>query len=122
MLVKDKSGDIAILRTLGASPGSIMRIFIIQGMATGIFGTLLGLILGIFATLHISVIERFIEQLSGTKILESQIYFIDYLPSQISLSDVSKILLLTLTLTFLATLYPSLSAAKTQPSEALRYE
>lgn len=122
MMVHDKRADIAILRTLGATPYSIMRIFVIQGMATGILGTLLGLLLGVTAAQHIGTIERWVEWISGTKLIQNDIYLVDYLPCQIQFGDIAIILTLSLTLTFLATLYPSLSAAHTQPSEALRYE
>ncbi|QQS17051.1 MAG: lipoprotein-releasing ABC transporter permease subunit [Neisseriales bacterium] len=122
MMVNDKRSDIAILRTLGATPRSIMYIFIIQGMVTGILGTLLGVLLGVMAALHIGKIGQWIEWISGTKLIQGDIYLINYLPCQIQLSDIAVILTLSLTLTFLATLYPSLSAAHTQPSEALRYE
>lgn len=122
MVVTDKRADIAILRTLGASPSSIMRIFVIQGAISGVSGTLLGLVSGLLIASNLNVIVPLIEQIIGTKILSSQVYMIDYLPSDIQFDDVSTITLIALVLAFLATLYPSWRAARTQPAEALRYE
>lgn len=122
MVVTDKRADIAILRTLGASPASIMRIFVIQGAIAGVSGTLIGVGLGLLIAHNLDVIVPFIESIIGTKILSSQVYMIDYLPSDVQFDDVSTITIIALVLAFLATLYPSWRAARTQPAEALRYE
>ncbi|TIC83655.1 lipoprotein-releasing ABC transporter permease subunit [Crenobacter intestini] len=122
MVVTDKQSDIAILRTLGASPASIMKIFMIQGAVAGVLGTLGGVAGGVAVALNLDVIVPAIERLIGTKILSSEVYLIDYLPSDVQMSDVSTIALVSLLLALLATLYPSYRAARTQPAEALRYE
>ncbi|MDF7676158.1 lipoprotein-releasing ABC transporter permease subunit [Neisseriaceae bacterium ESL0693] len=122
MAVTEKQADIAILRTLGLTPAGVMRIFMIQGAVAGFLGTLIGVILGVLLASNIGHIVGFFEQLTGTHIIDPQIYFINYLPSDVELSDVGMIALISLSLAFLATLYPSWRAAKTQPAEALRYE
>jgi lipoprotein-releasing system permease protein len=122
MAVTDKQADIAILRTLGASPGSIMQIFIIQGSLIGIIGTALGVALGVSVAANIDVIVPFVERIFGIKFLAPQVYFISELPSQLLWSDVIAIGSTSLVLTLLATLYPSYRAARVQPAEALRYE
>lgn len=122
MVVTDKQADIAILRTLGASPGSIMKIFMIQGSVAGVLGTLSGVVFGVVVALNLGVIVPVIERIIGSKILSSEVYVIDYLPSDVQWSDVSSITLISLALALLATLYPSWRAARTQPAEALRYE
>jgi lipoprotein-releasing system permease protein len=122
MVVTDKKSDIAILRTLGASPARIMGIFMVQGTVIGVIGTLLGALLGIFAALNISDGIAALERLLGHKFLSAEVYFIDYLPSQLLLDDVLMVCGSALLLSFLATLYPAWRAARTQPAEALRYE
>lgn len=122
MVVTDKQADIAILRTLGASPLSIMKIFMIQGSVAGVTGTLSGVLGGVVIASNLDVIVPFIERILGTKLLSSQVYMIDYLPSDIQWSDVSTITVISLLLALLATVYPSWRAARTQPAEALRYE
>lgn len=122
MIVTDKQADIAILRTLGATPSSIMKIFIIQGAISGIAGTLSGLGIGLLIAYNLGTIVPAIEKIIGNKILSSQIYFIDYLPSDIQFNDVAFITVISLILSFVATLYPSWRASCTQPAEALRYE
>jgi len=122
MVVTDKQADIAILRTLGASPGSIMKIFMIQGSVAGVSGTLAGVLGGVVVALNLDVIVPFIERILGTKLLSSEVYMIDYLPSDVQFGDVSTITIIALLLALLATLYPSWRAARTQPAEALRYE
>ncbi|MBI3143987.1 MAG: lipoprotein-releasing ABC transporter permease subunit [Pseudogulbenkiania sp.] len=122
MVVTDKQADIAILRTLGASPASIMKIFTIQGAVSGVLGTVSGVAGGVLVALNLDVIVPLIERLIGTKILSSEVYMIDYLPSDVQWSDVSTIAVVSLLLALLATLYPSWRAARTQPAEALRYE
>ena len=122
MAVTEKQADIAILRTLGMSPGGIMRIFMVQGAIAGFMGTLIGVILGILLALNVGNIVAFFEGLIGRRLITSQIYFVDYMPSYIKISDVCMIIFAALLLSFLATLYPSWRAAKTQPAEALRYE
>lgn len=122
MAVTEKQADIAILRTLGMSPGGIMRIFMVQGAIAGFMGTLIGVILGILLALNVGQIVAFFEGLIGRRLITSQIYFVDYMPSYIKISDVCMIIFAALLLSFLATLYPSWRAAKTQPAEALRYE
>ncbi|MGL6072194.1 lipoprotein-releasing ABC transporter permease subunit, partial [Craterilacuibacter sp.] len=122
MVVTDKQADIAILRTLGASPASIMKIFMIQGAVAGVLGTLSGVAAGLAVALNLDVIMPFIEGLLGVKLLSSEVYLIDYLPSDVQLADVGTIALISLVLSLLATLYPSWHAARTQPAEALRYE
>ena len=122
MVVTDKQADIAILRTLGASPGAIMRIFIRQGALSGIAGAVLGVAGGVLVAFNLDVIYPFIERVLGTQILSSDVYMIDYLPSDVQFTDVASIAIVSLLLAFLATLYPSWRAARVQPAEAVRYE
>ncbi|QQS55049.1 MAG: lipoprotein-releasing ABC transporter permease subunit [Candidatus Competibacteraceae bacterium] len=122
MVVTDKQADIAILRTLGATPLSIMGIFIVQGITIGLVGTLLGLAGGVALATHVDVVVPFIERLFGVKFLAPDVYLISDLPSQVQWGDVTTIGLLAFGLATLATLYPAWRAARTQPAEALRYE
>ena len=122
MVVTDKKADIAILRTLGATPRQTMAIFMVQGTVIGVVGTLLGAALGSLAALYISSAIAGLESLFGFKILNASVYFIDYIPSQLLLSDVLLVSAAALFLSFFATLYPAWRAARTQPAEALRYE
>ncbi|AMZ71680.1 MULTISPECIES: lipoprotein-releasing ABC transporter permease subunit [Pseudomonas] len=122
MVVNDKKGDIAILRTLGATPGQIMRIFMVQGTVIGVIGTFVGALVGMFAALNVSAAIAALEGLIGHKFLNADVYFIDYLPSQLQVDDVLMVCGAALVLSFLATLYPAWRAARTQPAEALRYE
>lgn len=122
MVVNDKRGDIAILRTLGSTPGQIMAIFMVQGTVIGVVGTLVGAVLGILAALNVSAGVALLERLIGHKFLNADVYFIDYLPSQLQSNDVLMVCGAALVLSFLATLYPAWRAARTQPAEALRYE
>jgi lipoprotein-releasing system permease protein len=120
--VTDKQADIAILRTLGAAPGSVMQIFIVQGMVIGIVGTLIGAGLGIVTALNIDVIVPAIESAFNIKFLSKDVYLIPELPSDLQAGDVAAIVLMALGLSFFATLYPSWRAARVNPAEALRYE
>ena len=122
MVVNDKKGDIAILRTLGATPGTIMAIFMVQGTVIGVIGTVIGGVLGVFAALNITGMIDRIERLVGHKVFSSDVYFINYLPSDLQVLDVVLICSAALLMSFLATLYPSWRAARTQPAESLRYE
>lgn len=122
MVVTDKQADIAILRTLGASPASIMKIFMIQGSVAGVLGTLSGVLAGLLVAFNLDVILPAIENVLGMRLLSSDVYMIDYLPSDVQMSDVTTIAVISLVLSLLATLYPSWRAARTRPAEALRYE
>ena len=122
MTVTDKQADIAILRTLGASPSSIMKIFVIQGALVGLLGTAIGVGLGVLVALNIDVIVPFIERLLHVQFLPKSIYVISELPSDLIWSDVWSIGAVAVVLAFLATLYPSWAAARVKPAEALRYE
>jgi len=120
--VKDKQADIAILRTLGARPGSVMQIFIVQGMIIGVIGTLVGVGLGVITAINIDVIVPAIENVLGFKFLSKDVYLIPELPSDLQSGDVLAITAMALVLSFVATLYPSWSASRTNPADALRYE
>jgi lipoprotein-releasing system permease protein len=122
MTVTDKQPDIAILRTLGASPRSIMKIFMIQGALVGIMGTLAGVGLGVLVALNIDVIVPFIERVLGIQFLSKDIYLISEIPSDMRWPDVFKIGGVSVLLAFVATLYPSFAASRVKPAEALRYE
>ncbi len=122
MAVTDKQPDIAILRTLGASPGGIMKIFIVQGALIGAIGTLIGVASGIALALNIDVVVPFLERLLNVQFLSREVYYITDLPSDLQTSDVVAIALVSLALSLLATLYPSWRAARVNPAEALRYE
>jgi lipoprotein-releasing system permease protein len=122
MTVTDKQADIAILRTMGASAGMVQRIFLVQGLAIGFMGSLVGVLFGLLIALNIDVIVPVIEALLGVQFLPRDIYFISQLPSDVRLSDVVTVGLMAFVLSILATLYPSWRAAKVRPAEALRYE
>lgn len=122
IVVNDKQADIAILRTLGASPGMIMRIFISQGMVIGIVGTLLGVVTGILTAQNIDILVPALESLLGIKFLAPDIYLISDLPSELKWSDVLVTGTISFSLTIVATIYPAWRASRVQPAEALRYE
>jgi lipoprotein-releasing system permease protein len=122
MTVTDKRADIAILRTLGASPGSIMGIFVVQGAAVGVIGTLVGVGLGLLVAVNIDVIVPFLEHLFHASFLPKSIYLISRMPSDPRRSDIVPIAVISLVLSFVATIYPSWRASRVNPAEALRYE
>ncbi|OHC63327.1 MAG: cell division protein FtsX [Rhodocyclales bacterium GWA2_65_19] len=122
MAVTDKQADIAILRTLGASPRSIMKIFIVQGVVIGLIGTLLGVIAGIALALNLDVVVPFIEQVFGIQFLAKDVYYISELPSDLRYHEVALVAAISFLISLLATLYPSWHASRTRPAEALRYE
>jgi lipoprotein-releasing system permease protein len=122
MVVTDKHPDIAILRTLGASPASIMKIFMVQGVVIGMVGTVLGIATGIVTALNIDTVVPAIERLFHFQILSRDVYYISELPSDLHWVDVVWTAVISLVLSFVATLYPSWRAARVNPAEALRYE
>jgi lipoprotein-releasing system permease protein len=122
MVVMEKNKDIAILKSMGAPSHGILKIFVIEGMVIGLVGTVLGTILGLGAAFNLEKITEFVESLFGFKILASDVYYIDKLPSQVNPLDVGLIIIITISISLLATLYPSWRASKLDPAEALRYE
>lgn len=122
MVVTDKQADIAILRTLGASPRSIMGIFIVQGSVIGVIGTLLGMFGGVTLALNLESLVEALEELFQIDFLDSNVYYISKLPSDVNWDDVGLVSIFALIITLLATLYPAWRASRTQPAEALRYE
>ena len=122
MLVTDKQSDIAILRTLGAPPGSILKIFVVQGAVIGVLGTLLGVVGGTLLALNVETVVPALETALGFKFLSKDVYLIPDLPSEVHFEDVVFVAVISLVLAFLATLYPSWRASKVNPAEALRYE
>lgn len=122
MLVKDKGRDIAILRTMGATQGAIMRVFFVTGASIGVVGTLLGVIVGTIVCLNIESIRQFVSWLTATELFSPELYFLSRLPAEMSLGETTAVVLMALVLSFAATLYPSWRAARLDPVEALRYE
>jgi lipoprotein-releasing system permease protein len=122
MLVKDKGRDIAILRTMGATRGMILRIFMLAGASVGIVGTLAGFVLGVAFAAHIEQIREFVQRIIGTNLFAAEIYFLTQIPARIDPDEVALVLAMAFGLSFLATLYPSWRAARLDPVEALRYE
>ena len=122
MLVKDKGRDIAILRTMGASKGAVMRVFLITGASIGIVGTIAGLIIGIVFCWNIESIKNFVSYVSGTTVFDPSVYYLTRLPAEIDPHETTQIVIMSLVLSILATLYPSWRASRLDPVEALRYE
>jgi len=120
MLVKDKASDIAILRTIGASQGAIMRVFFITGAAIGVVGTLVGFLLGALVCANIESIRQFLSWMSGMELFPSKLYFLSKLPAEMDVGETFAVVAMALTLSFLATLYPAWRAARLDPVEALR--
>jgi len=122
MLVKDKGHDIAILRTMGATSGAVMRIFLMTGSAIGLAGTMAGVVLGVVICLNVESIRQFFSWLSGTTIFNPEFYFLSQLPARMDMGETVSVVLMALGLSFLATLFPAWRAARLDPVEALRYE
>ena len=122
MVVVEKQGDIAILRTYGASTSSIMGIFIVQGSFIGLIGTLLGLLFGILLTFLVEPLLQLIENVFGTQFLKSDVYPLTYLPTELNLDDLLRVAITALVMSFLATIYPAWRASRSKPADVLRYE
>ena len=122
MVVQDKQSDIAILRTLGSSPRSILAIFTVQGALIGVVGTILGVAGGVLLALNVETLVPLLERLTGNEFLSPEVYYISDLPSELKTSDVARISVLSLALGLLSTIYPAWRASRVQPAEALRYE
>lgn len=122
MSVQDKQADIAILRTIGAAPVSILAIFVVQGAAIGVIGLTAGTVLGLWLAHHVPEVVAFLEAVTGATLWNKEVYFISDLPSKVLASDVVLVVGVSFALTLLATLYPSWRAAHVQPAEALRHE
>ncbi len=122
MLVKDKGGDIAILRTMGATQGAIMRVFLITGASIGVVGTLMGFLFGTLVCLNVESIRQFISWLTSTELFSPELYFLSKLPADMDVGETTAVVVMALALSFIATLYPSWRAARLDPVEALRYE
>jgi lipoprotein-releasing system permease protein len=122
MLVKDKTQDIAILRTMGATRGSMMRVFMIAGASIGVAGTAIGFGIGVAFCANIESIRQALSRLTGTTLFDPTIYFLERMPARMEPDEVAAVVLMALALSFLATLYPAWRAARLDPVEALRYE
>ena len=122
MLVKDKGGDIAIMRTMGASQGSVMRIFLITGASIGVVGTIAGFLLGLVVCLNVESIRQFLSWMTRTELFSPELYFLSRLPAEMDVGETTAVVVMALTLSLFATLYPSYRAARLDPVEALRYE
>ena len=122
MLVKDKGSDIGILRTMGATQGAIMRVFMITGASIGVNGTVIGFLLAVLVSLNIESIRRFLSWLTNTDLFSPELYFLSRLPAELDWGETSAVVVMALALSFLATLYPAWRAARLDPVEALRYE
>jgi lipoprotein-releasing system permease protein len=122
MLVKDKGSDIAILRTMGATSGAIMRIFFMTGAAIGVTGTVAGFVLGSLVCLNIERIKEFFSWIAGTDVFNPELYFLSQLPAEMNVSETISVMIMALTLSFLATIFPAWRASKIDPVQALRYE
>ena len=122
MLVKDKGADIAILRTMGASSGAIMRIFFMTGAAIGIVGTLAGVLLGVIVCLNVESIRQFFSWISGTTLFNPELYFLSQLPADMNLGETTSVVAMAIGLSFLATIFPAWRASRLDPVQALRYE
>jgi lipoprotein-releasing system permease protein len=122
MLVKDKGHDIAILRTMGATQGAVMRVFLITGSSIGVVGTVTGFIVGLLVCINVESIREFLSWLTGSRIFPEELYFLSHLPAEMNPAETIAVVVMALTLSFLATLYPSWRAARLDPVEALRYE
>jgi lipoprotein-releasing system permease protein len=122
MLVKDKGPDIAIMRTMGATQGAIMRIFLITGASIGVVGTLVGLLAGVIICRNIEAIRQFLSWLTSTELFPPTLYFLSRLPADMDVAETTAVVVMALALSLLATLYPSWRAARLDPVEALRYE
>ncbi|MGH6718266.1 MAG: lipoprotein-releasing ABC transporter permease subunit [Alphaproteobacteria bacterium] len=122
MLVKDKGRDIAILRTIGATRGAILRVFLLTGSTIGVVGTALGFVLGVAFALNIEELRQVLQRLTGTELFAAEIYFLSRLPARVDWHEVAVVVAMALALSFLATLYPAWRAARLDPAEALRYE
>ena len=122
MMVKDKTRDIAVLRTLGADSGAVLRIFLMCGGFVGVTGTVIGTIIGIVFCRNIVAIQHFVEAVTGGQVFDQTVFMLTALPNSIDWGDVIRVVILALVLSLLATLYPSWKAARTDPVEALRHE
>ena len=122
MMVKDKTRDIAVLRTIGAGRGAILRIFLMCGASVGVTGTLVGVVIGVLFCLNIETIQGWVEAVTGASVFNPEVYYLTHLPAKLNLHEVMQVMLMALCLSLLATLYPSWRAARTDPVEALRHE
>jgi lipoprotein-releasing system permease protein len=122
MMVKDKTRDIAVLRTFGAGRGAVMRIFLMCGASVGITGTLVGVVIGVLFCLNIETIQGWVEAVTGASVFNPEVYYLTHLPAKLNLHEVLQVMVMALGLSLLATLYPSWRAARTDPVEALRHE